>query len=60
METEFLDSLTNERLAAVVDRKRGSHLDVTWGYTKWGYAKTAIKTWTRELRQALDEISGRK
>ncbi len=61
MEVEFLDSVSNERLAAMVDRKKGSYLDIAdvfglKAFTKWGYAKAAFKEWAKELREALDEV----
>lgn len=62
MEAEFLDSVSNERLAAIVDRKQGSPLsplDIIGGFTKWGHAKGAFDKWAKELREALDEAHGK-
>ncbi len=62
MEAEFIDSLTGERLAAVVDRKGGSPLDLvgfTGAYSEWGHARAAFKAWAQLLRQALDEAHGK-
>ncbi|MBU2550308.1 MAG: DUF3313 domain-containing protein [Proteobacteria bacterium] len=53
MEVEFLDSVSNERLAAYTDRKRG-HPAKFNGFTKWSHAEAAFKAWAEELRKALD------
>lgn len=63
MEAEFLDSQTNERLGAVVDRKIGSPFspgDFVGGFTTWGHAKTAFDGWANMLRESLDEVHGIK
>ena len=62
METEFLDSMTGERLAAAVDKKSGSMANpIDMGaYTKWGHAKKAFQQWAKELRDNMDEIHGKK
>jgi len=53
MEVEFLDSQTNERLAAGIDTYPGSKIS---GFTKWGSAKEAFEFWARRLRSRLDEF----
>ncbi len=60
IEAEFLDSISNERLAALVDRKKGTPLDIVGGFTKWGHVEAAFKAWAKELREALDEAHGKK
>lgn len=62
METEFMDSMTGERLAAVVDKKTGSMGNpVDMGaYSKWGHAKKAFEQWAKELRDNLDDAHGKK
>ncbi len=57
MEVEFLDSLTNEQLAAAIDEKAGSKLS---GLTKLGAAKEAFEFWSGRLRIFLDKAHGRK
>ncbi len=57
MEAEFLDSLTNERLAAAIDTKEGSKLS---GLTKLGSAKEAFEFWSGRLRTFLDNAHGSK
>jgi hypothetical protein len=57
MEAEFLDSLTNERIAAAIDTKEGSKLS---GLTKFGSAKEAFEFWSGRLRIFLDNVHGIK
>lgn len=56
METEILDSTTNERIGVAVDMKPGGKLS---GLTKWGAAEDAFKFWAKRLRAWLDEIHGK-
>ncbi len=60
MEAEFLDSRTNERLAAVIDTKAGEKYKVVKGMSKWGHTKDAFNFWAKKLRERLDEFHGRK
>jgi hypothetical protein len=53
MEVEFLDSITNVRVAAAIDTKPGNKLE---GFTKWGAAKGAFEFWAKRLRIWLDQI----
>lgn len=53
IEAEFLDSTTGDRLAAMIDRKRGSSLDLKGGFTELGHAKAAFKEWAADLKKAL-------
>jgi len=55
LEAELLDSQTNERLAAVIDRQAGKKIQVAKGITKWGHVKEAFKFWAERLRFVLDE-----
>jgi hypothetical protein len=56
MEIEILDSETNERIAAGVDRRAGGKLK---GVKKWGSAEQAFKFWAEKLRTRLDEFHGK-
>jgi hypothetical protein len=60
MEAEFLDSQTNERIAAVIDTKSAEKYKVIKGMKKWGHAKDAFEYWAKRLRQWLDEKHGRR
>ncbi len=57
MEAEFLDSLTNERLAAAIDQKSGSKLS---GLSKFGAVNEAFEFWSGRLRTFLDNAHGPK
>jgi len=56
MEFELLDSQSNERLSAGVDRRAGSKID---SMTKFGTAEDAFKFWAQRLRTRLDEFHGK-
>jgi hypothetical protein len=56
MEVELLDSETDERLAAGVDRRAGGKLK---GVKKWGSAEQAFDHWAKKLRTRLDEFHGK-
>jgi hypothetical protein len=53
IEVEFLDSVTGGQLAAMVERKTGSPLNLPGGFTELGHAKAAFRDWAVELRTAL-------
>ena len=54
MEAEFLDSMTDERLGAIIDKKMGTPVQYFDGFTRLGHAKVALRNWAKELRKALD------
>ena len=51
MEGEFLDSVSDKRIAAVIDKNPGGKLDVG----ELSPAKSAFKFWAKRLRVFLDE-----
>jgi hypothetical protein len=53
IEAEFIDSVSGERLAAMVERKRGSPVDLKGGFTELGHARTAFREWSVDLKHAL-------
>ncbi len=57
MEVEFLDSLSNERVAAAIDTRQGSKLS---GLTKFGSTKEAFEFWSERLRKFLDKAHGKE
>ncbi len=57
IEAEFLDSLTNERLAAAVDYKHGGKMS---GFARWSASKEAFEFWIGRLKTFLDEAHGKK
>ena len=58
LEAELLDSQTNERVAAVIDRRAGARHNVLEGMHRWGHAKDAFELWAKRLRLWLDEVHG--
>jgi len=59
MEVELLDSMTNERIGAVIDTKAAEKSKLGEGLKKWGHAKDAFKFWAQRLRKWLDEVNGK-
>jgi hypothetical protein len=57
MEFELLDSQTNKRIAAGVDRRAGAKVD---SFTKFGSAEEAFKFWAGRLKTRLDEFHAAK
>jgi len=53
VEAEFIDLVSGERLAAMVERKKGSPTNLKGGFTEWGHAKAAFREWAVELEHAL-------
>lgn len=54
IEAEFIDSMTNERVAAMVERKLGTPFDLKSGFTSLGHARASFKSWAEELKRALE------
>ena len=59
MEMDFLDSLTNGRVAAAIDTKAAGEYEVVKGLKKWGHAEDTFEFWAKKLRKWLDEVHGR-
>lgn len=53
IEAEFIDSMTNERVAAMVELKLGTPTDLKSGFTSLGHARASFKSWAAELKRAL-------
>lgn len=58
MEAELIDSVSNERVVAVVDSDYGDRMNIAEGLSKWGHAKAVMDGWASRLRQRLDEAHG--
>lgn len=56
MEVEILDSLTNERIAAAIDRRGGKKAKIAQGAKKWGHTKGIFNQWAKRLRIWLDGV----
>lgn len=52
IEGEVVDSLTNQRLGAVVDRRAGTKT-VMGGFTRWGDVQDAFNFWARRIQTNL-------
>ena len=57
IETEFIDSVTNERVFAAMEQRKGVPVNLMEGMTKYSHAKGAFKYWAKELRKWLDEVN---
>ncbi|TLD43605.1 MAG: putative lipoprotein [Candidatus Jettenia ecosi] len=57
MEVEFLDSMSNERIAAAIDTRSGGKLA---GWSKYGAVKEAFKFWAERLKKRLDKLHSRE
>jgi len=60
MKAEFLDSMTNERLGAVMDTKTGYKNKAVKSMDEWEHTKDVFKFWAHRLRNWLDTTHGRK
>jgi hypothetical protein len=59
MEAELIDSMTNERIGAVIDTKAAGQFELTDKRTTWEHTKNAFRFWAQRLRKWLDEVHGR-
>jgi hypothetical protein len=59
MKAELLDSLTYERVAAVIDRKTGDQLPAVQSRDEWVHTKEAFNYWAKRLRRWLDMMNSR-
>ena len=61
VEIELLDSLTEERIAALVDTKRGGRRFFSFisGLKKWNDVQAAFRSWAKEFREDLDRAHGK-
>ena len=57
VEAEILDSVTNERLAAAVDRRAGTKA-LRGGLSTWADVQNAFDYWSERLRTRLAELRG--
>ena len=60
MEAEFIDTATDQRIAAVIASEKGNPVKIEEGMTKWGHTEAVLSKWAQILREALDNrwISG--
>jgi hypothetical protein len=53
IEAELVDSVSGQRLRAVVDRKAGDKFTLREGTTPWGHVEKAFRQWAFEFRTQL-------
>ncbi len=60
VEVELLDSLTEERVAAMVDTRKGGRRFFSFisGLKKWNDVKAAFRSWAKEFHEVLDAAHG--
>ncbi len=58
MEAEAIDSLSGERVLAVVDSGKGSFMAFKAGFESLGHAKEVIKTWAERFVKRVDDAHG--
>jgi hypothetical protein len=59
IKAEFLDSMTNERLGAVMDTKTGYKNKAVKSMDEWEHTKDVFKFWAQRLRNWLDTTHGK-
>ena len=60
MEAEAFDSVTMERIVAVVETQKGSRLSMSAGLSKFGHAKEVMKGWVERFVKRLDAANSGK
>jgi len=60
VEVEILDSLTQERIAAMVDTRKGGRrfFSMISGLKKWSDVQAAFRSWAKEFHEILDAAHG--
>ncbi len=58
IEAEFLDSVTQERVLAFIDSRKGKRYKYNKGLTKWGHTKDVFEQWATMFVERLDELHG--
>ena len=53
MEAEVLDSVTRERIYAVIDKNTGSQLELIEGLSRWGHVERAFRAWAKKFRETF-------
>jgi len=69
IEAELVDSLTNERVLAFTDARKGDRLNLkkpgellptyTDGLTKWGHTESVLEYWAQALVDNLEDLKNR-
>ena len=56
LEAEMVDSLTNERMLAFIDARKGKKLKYTKGLSKWGHTEEVFGLWATIIIKNLDQL----
>jgi hypothetical protein len=54
MEAEAFDSVSMERIVAVIETQKGSRMSIATGLTEFGHAKEVMKGWVERFVKRLD------
>jgi hypothetical protein len=60
MKAEILDSFTNERVGAVIDRKKGNIQKAVGNMDEWEHTREVFNYWAQRLRNWLDRTHVKK
>lgn len=60
MEAEVVDSVSGERVGAIVDSQSGGRLGITAGLKKYGHAQQVMDGWVERFVKRLDKAHGYK
>lgn len=60
MEAEVVDSVSGERVGAIVDSQSGGRLGITAGLKKYGHAEQVMDGWVERFVKRLDKAHGYK
>ncbi len=60
MEAEAVDSVSGERVGAIVDSQSGGRLGITAGLKKYGHAQQVMDGWVERFVKRLDKAHGYK
>jgi len=57
VEAEIINSVTREQIYSVIDENVGSKLEIIQGMTRWGHVELAVKQWSKQFAEFLDDPS---
>ncbi len=60
MEAEGVDSITGERIGAIVETRSGNRLSMAPGLNRLGHAKQVIRYWIERFLKNLNKAHGYK
>jgi len=60
MEGEGIDSLTGERIGAIVETRSGDRMSLSSGLSRMGHAKQVMRYWVERFLKNLNKAHGYK